>query len=281
MKNFKTALYMLPIILLAVDANAQVKTYPFQVRVTGHGKSNMVLIPGLSCSGDVWNETIALYESKFTCYILTMAGFAGVPAQPAPSFSSWEAAIVDYIETNHLSKPVIVGHSMGAALALAIASDYPGLPAKIVVVDVLPCLAAMRNPSFKSNPVNDCAPMVHQFAALSDASFKTMQQAGMRQLLADTSRLNTVVGWSVSSDRATFATMYCDFMNTDLRDKIKGITCPALILLEAGFAELKPTIADQYKNRSTAQLVYASKGLHFIMYDDWSWYRQQLDAFIK
>jgi pimeloyl-ACP methyl ester carboxylesterase len=281
MKNLKTALFLLPIVLLVCDAIAQVKTYPFQVKVSGHGKSNMVLIPGFTCSGDVWKETLTLYESKFTCYTLTMAGFAGVPAQPAPSFASWEAAVVDYIETNHLSKPVIVGHSMGAALALAIASDYPGLPCKIVIVDVLPCLAAMRNPSFKSNPANDCAPVVQQFTAMNDASFKVMQQTGIRQLLTDTTRLNTVVDWSLSSDRATFAMMYYDFLNTDLRDKIKGILCPALVLLEAGFAEFKPAIADQYKNLTTAQLVYATKGLHFIMYDDWSWYRQQLDAFIK
>jgi hypothetical protein len=55
---------------------------------------------------------------------------------------------------------------------------------------------------------------------MSGASFKAMQQAGMRQLLADTTRLNIVVGWSVASDLTTFATMYCEFMNTDLRDKI-------------------------------------------------------------
>jgi pimeloyl-ACP methyl ester carboxylesterase len=281
MKNFKITLFLLLLICLVISASAAEKTYPFQVKISGHGKSTMIFIPGFSCSGDVWNETISLYESKFTCYTLTMAGFAGVPAQPAPSFTSWEAAIVEYIKTKHIVRPIIVGHSMGAALALAIASDYPSIPSKIVVVDVLPCLAAMRNPSFKSNPANDCTAMVHQFAGMSDLNFKAMQQAGMRQLLADTTRLNMIVSWSVSSDRTTFASMYCDFMNTDLRDKVKGIVCPALILLEAGFADLKPAIADQYKNLSTAQLVYANKGLHFIMYDDWPWYKQQLDAFIN
>ena len=90
-----------------------------------------------------------------------------------------------------------------------------------------------------------------------------------------------LVTWSVRSDRRTFATMYCDFMNTDLREKIKSINCPALILLEAAFVGMETPIADQYKNLSAARLSYATKGLHFIMFDDKDWYLQQLKVFIK
>ena len=170
---------------------------------------------------------------------------------------------------------------MGGGLALAIAADYPQIPSQIVIVDALPCLAAMQNPAFVSNPSIDCSPIVNQFKEMKDADFKAMQLKNMPQLLADTSKLNTVVNWSVRSDKTTLATIYCDFSNTDLREKIKGITCPALILLEAQFINLKPAIADQYKNLNAPQLNYANQGRHFIMYDDKKWYLQQLSAFIK
>ena len=281
MKNLKVILIALAFALLCINVFGQAKTYPFQVKVSGHGKQSIVFIPGFTCSGDVWNATVANYEAKYTCYILTMAGFAGVPAQPATSFTNWEKAIADYITTNHINKPVIIGHSMGGGLALAIAADYPQLLSQVVVVDALPCLAAMRDPSFKSNPDNDCSAVVKKFTGMTDAGFKLMQQMTMPQLVADTSKLKMIVNWSVTSDRTTFATMYCDFMNTDLRIKISNIICPALIMLESSFANFKPAIEDQYKNLKTAQLVYADKGLHFIMYDDTIWYNQQLSAFIK
>jgi pimeloyl-ACP methyl ester carboxylesterase len=281
MKNLKLFLIALLFALLCINVFGEVKTYPFQVKVSGHGKQSLIFIPGFACSGEVWKETLAIYESRYTCYTLTMAGFAGEPAQATPSFNNWEMGIVNYIKANHINKPVIIGHSMGGGLALAIAADYPQLPSQIVVVDALPCLAAMRNPAFTSSPNNDCSAIVNQFKTMNDADFKAMQQKSMPQLLADTSKLNTVVNWSVLSDKTTFATMYCDFMNTDLRNKIKGITCPTLIMLEAQFAGLKPVIADQYKNLNSAQLNYATKGRHFIMYDDKEWYDQQLSAFIK
>ena len=71
--------------------------------------------------------------------------------------------------------------------------------------------------------------------------------------------------------------MYCDFLNTDLRGKIKSIECPSVILLQSHFKNFKTQIENQYKNLKTANLQYANKGLHFIMYDDQEWYFNQLN----
>jgi pimeloyl-ACP methyl ester carboxylesterase len=267
--------------LLVSHAHGQTKTNSFQVKITGKGKQAIIFIPGFACSGDVWNDTRTTYEKNYTCYTLTMAGFAGAPAEAAPTFKGWEDAIAAYITQNKINKPIIIGHSMGGGLALAIAADYPNLPSKIIIVDALPCLAAMSNPAFKSNPNNDCSPMVARFTAFTNDQFYQMQQHTMPQLMDDTVHLKQVVGWSVASDRKTFATMYCDFMNTDQRESVATIKCPALVLLESSFATFKPAIEAQYKNLATAQLVYANKGKHFIMYDDTDWYNQQLANFIN
>lgn len=266
---------------IAISAFAQNNTYYFDVKISGKGNQSVIFIPGFACSGDVWNETRAAYENDYTCYTLTMAGFAGVPAQANSSFVNWEKSIADYIVQNKISKPIVVGHSMGGGLALALAADYPDLISKIVVVDALPCLAALMDPTFKSKENNDCSPMVAQFAAMNETQFYQMQKSSMPRLLADTTKMEQVVQWSVKSDRATFASMYCDFSNTDLREKISTVKCPTLILLESYFVNYKAAIEDQYKNLKTAQFQYATKGLHFIMYDDKEWFNQQLSAFIK
>ncbi|SDS05465.1 Pimeloyl-ACP methyl ester carboxylesterase [Mucilaginibacter mallensis] len=281
MKKTTALLIALSFILLCINVFGGAKTYPFHVKVSGKGKQVIVFIPGFACSGDVWDATKNTYGKNYTCYTLTMAGFAGVPAEATPSFKGWEDAIAAYITDNKINKPIIVGHSMGGGLALAIAADYPAIVSKIIVVDALPCLAAMSNPDFKSNPNNDCSPVVAKLTGLTDAQFYQMQLYNIPQLMVDTTHLKQVVNWSVTSDRRTFGTMYCDFLNTDLRTKIAGIKCPALILLESYFATFKPGIEAQYKNLTTAQLAYANKGKHFIMFDDTDWYNQQLAAFIK
>jgi pimeloyl-ACP methyl ester carboxylesterase len=266
---------------LCLNVFAQTKSYPFEVVKSGKGKQSIVFIPGFASSGDVWNETKANFEKDFTCYTFTMAGFAGVPPQSNPLFKNWETEIVNYIRANKIEKPIIVGHSMGGGLALAIASDYPDLMSKIVVVDALPCLSALRDPSFKSQENNDCTSMNNQISSMSEEDFYQMQKRNMAMLLADASKQDEMISWSMKSDRKTFSEMYCDFSNTDLRDKIATIKCPSLILLESGFANYKTPIEAQYKNLKTATFQYSNKGLHFIMYDDIEWYMEQLNNFIK
>ena len=49
---------------------------PFQVKVTGHGQP-MILIPGLSCPGEVWDGAVAHYKDHYQLHVISLAGFAG------------------------------------------------------------------------------------------------------------------------------------------------------------------------------------------------------------
>lgn len=281
MKKYTIVIIAFLFSVLCLNVFAQTKSYPFEVLKTGKGKQSIIFIPGFASSGEVWNETKAAFEKDFICYTLTMAGFAGVKPQLDSSFENWKTGIADYIKDNKIEKPIVIGHSMGGGLALALASDHPDLIGKIVVVDALPCLSALMDPSFESKENNDCSATVNQMIAMTDNQFYEMQEQTMPRLLQDVSKLELVVSWSVKSDRTTFGQMYCDFSNTDLRNRIAQIKCPSLILLESYFINLKPAIDEQYKNLKTADFKYATKGLHFIMYDDTAWYLEQLKQFLK
>src|SRR5579872_1816781 len=56
---------------------------PFQSKVSGHGRP-MILIPGLSCPGEVWDGTVDRYKDRFEMHVLSLAGFAGVPRVEGP-----------------------------------------------------------------------------------------------------------------------------------------------------------------------------------------------------
>ena len=281
MKQFIKVSLVLVFISLTSTLYGQDNKYPFEVKVSGKGSKSIIFIPGFTCGGDVWNDSRAQFESKFTCYTLTMAGFAGVPAQKNASFENWEKGIAQYIKDKNIEKPIIIGHSMGGAWAMALAADYPDLIGKIVDVDALPCLSASRDTSFKVSSSKDYSAMVSRLVAISDSAFYKMQKQSLPFLLADSTHLETVVQWSVKSDRTTFALMLSDFMNTDLREKIGNVKCPALILLEPNFSMIKPIVEKQFSKMKTAKIKYSTKGLHFIMYDDPKWFIKQLKSFVK
>jgi pimeloyl-ACP methyl ester carboxylesterase len=266
--------------LCSIVLVAQTST-PYQVTVSGKGKQSVIFLPGYSCSADVWKETVAKFSPAYTCHLFTFAGFAGVTPQANPDLHDWAQAVAKYIADNRLDKPIIIGHSLGGGLALWIAAENPDKIGKIVVVDALPCISAVYNPEFKSQPTPDCSAMIGQFEKMDESTFKVNQYRNVRMLVADTSKVETVTQWGLRSDRKTLGKIYCDFANTDLREKIAAIQCPALILLEASFKNYSATMTEQYKNLKTARLAYANQGLHFIMYDDPQWYLDQLQSFLK
>src|SRR5215472_2036877 len=106
MKLFSDSLLALAL-LLTVSASSQTPqtassadssghTKSFAVQVVGQGKP-MLLIPGLTCGGDVWNTTVAHYKSHYQCHVLTLAGFAGQPSIGAPMMETIRKDIAQYI----------------------------------------------------------------------------------------------------------------------------------------------------------------------------------------
>ena len=70
----KKLFFSLLILLTASNVFSQQKS--FEVKVTGKGKP-IILIPGYSCSGEVWNETVDHLKDHYQLHTLTLAGFGG------------------------------------------------------------------------------------------------------------------------------------------------------------------------------------------------------------
>ena len=255
----------------------------FSVQRIGEGKQAIILIPGFACSGDVWNQTVDSLRSNYTCYILTMPGFAGTASEANPSFDNWTKQIADFIRNEKINKPILIGHSMGGGLALNIASTQPNLVKSIVVVDALPCLTAIYNPNFQSRKISDdeFAKAGAQLLGMGEEQFRRQAYISAVSLTTDSLRYDELVKWSLTSDRQTYAKMYYDYSNVDLRPAIKNISVPTLVLLEHPFKKIAPIVEQQFGNQPNFRLKYAGKGLHFIMFDDWKWYIQQIIDFMN
>src|SRR3954466_10523116 len=109
----------------------------FSVQVKGTGQP-MILIPGMASSGETWDATVAHYQDRYQCHVLSLAGFVGKPPIAAPFLETVRKELVEYVRDKKLDHPVIVGHSLGGFLALGIASSNPDLTGKLVIVDALP-----------------------------------------------------------------------------------------------------------------------------------------------
>lgn len=277
--KYKFLLLLFAFTLLILNVFAQSPT--LHAEVSGKGKQAIVLLPGFGCSGKVWEETVQQLASKYSCHVITFPGFAGTPASGEANLKDWETAVADYITAQRISPAIIIGHSIGGGMALSVAADHPALVKQVVVTDAVPCLAAMFNPAFTGKENPNCTAMASQFTAMPEAQFLKMQQQVIPTMVADTARQRTVINWTISSDRNTMGRIYCQFSNTDLREKIAQVKCPSLILLETNFKDNDAIMQQQYAKLSNKTIAYSTKGLHFIMYDDKDWFFQQLASFLQ
>ncbi|HEY8024299.1 MAG TPA: alpha/beta hydrolase [Burkholderiaceae bacterium] len=261
---------------------------PFTVQVTGHGKP-MILIPGMSSSAAVWDSTVAHYRENYQCYVLNLAGFAGVAPIEGPLLKQAEESLARFIEAKHLDHPVIVGHSLGGFLAMRLAADHPQQVGTLVIVDSLPALGATQMPNATPEQLQAMAAQVrdnmeHNEASHADEALRKMAQG----MVSAPENVEKVVASSKASDRHTVNAAMYDILATDLRPELAKIKARTLVLgTWVAFKDYAPrsaieaTFQQQYAALAGVKIEMADSARHFIMYDDPNWMFQRIDAFLK
>ena len=250
----------------------------------------MLLIPGLSSSGETWDSTVAHYKDRYQCHVFTIAGFAGVPRVPGPMFEPTRDALAAYIRDQKLTRPIVIGHSLGGSWALALASRYPELVGPLVIVDSYPYFAGIADPNLPLEQAKkNSAQYSKAIASQTQEAYEAYVKAGTatRMMVTHDSDLQRLIAWGLKSDRTAVADAVNDVFGTDLRDGLTAIKSPTLVLgswiAYKEYTDHDRTIANltrQYANLKGVQIVVHDTARHFIMYDDPNWFFMQIDRFL-
>jgi N-formylmaleamate deformylase len=271
-------------------------TRSFRVQVHGTGRP-MVLIPGLASSGDTWTTTVAHLGTRCTCHVLTVAGFAGTPPIGGPVFATVRRQLAEYIREQGLDRPVVIGHSLGGMLAMAVAADHPDLVGPLVIVDGMPFLAG---PNMQVNNVEEARPAIAKMEAymskMTQEEWDAYAKSGAstRYMVTSATDADTLVKWSTATDRHTLIRALADAYGVDLREEIARITSPALVLatwrgwhdqlaanrIEVPKAAFMETFASQFARLPRLHFALHDTARHFIMWDDPEWFFREIDAFL-
>ncbi|MBL0937249.1 MAG: alpha/beta hydrolase [Gemmatimonadaceae bacterium] len=288
--------------LIAIDLHAQTapsptqpvaappqSTEPFTVRVVGKG-APMILIPGLSSTGDVWNETVSALCTNYQCHVLSLAGFGGTPAVMADS--TWlprmRDAVIAYARAQRLNKPVIMGHSLGGYLALDIAATAPDLPRAIINVDGMPFLPGASIPGSTVESVRPMAQQMREQIRKPSAQNNRMMDAQVRTMVRDTTKFALIRTMMNTSDPATVAEARYSLYTTDIRPSMTRVSAPVLNLhawvAYKGYGQnrerLEPMLANQYAGLKNQTTRISDTAYHFIMFDEPAWMLQEVRAFL-
>lgn len=250
----------------------------------GHGP-DVILVPGLGSSPEVWSELRKSLAGSYRLHFVHIAGFAGrsPTGDPADLFERSREEIIRHLDCMGVTSAAYVGHSLGGFLGLTLAAEHPSRIDHLVVVESLPFFPLIFDPAATPERVAPRAEAMRSaLLAQNPESFLASQRVGVQSLVRDPAYQEMVVGWSVASDRATFAGALHKLMMTDLRSRLAETKPPVTIIIAANrFAPstlVEPLYRDAYRALGQAEFRVIEGSYHFIMFDQPESFRDTLRA---
>ncbi len=283
--SFRRSIQIAAISMAFSYASSALKGAAFHVEIEGQGQA-VLMVPGLACSGEVWRDTVETLSKSYQCHVFTLPGFADQPAvQHDGSFVDFvKEELLTYIEENGLKSPLMIGHSLGGFIGLSIASETASPLSGLVVVDSLPFLPAMMNPSATEESMKSMAKgIVVQSQSMQPEQYRQM----LATMITAPERIDEALFWSSKSDGATVSEAMVDLYTTDLRDDIANIDIPVLVMgawvaYKAYGSTRESTMAIynvQYAALPNYELKMTDIGKHFIMWDDPEFFLNETENF--
>jgi pimeloyl-ACP methyl ester carboxylesterase len=278
----------------APRANAPAATNVFsseQISVITRGNGpDIILIHGLASHSDVWAEAGNTLDERYRLHLVQIHGFAGVPRRSADSLIAAPAAreIARYIRETGLTRPALIGHSMGGTIALMVAAREPTVPGRVMVVDMVAFMGAVFGQP--NGTVESLRPIAEQTRtqllnrqADSANDMLTQMVAGMTR----SDRMRPVLlNYARSSDRRTVAQAMYEIMLTDLRPELSRITVPLTVLyvippnVPLSPEQFSAVMQQIYSNAPNVRLVRIDESSHYIQLDQPARFVAEVERFM-
>ncbi|MFZ0761081.1 MAG: alpha/beta hydrolase [Candidatus Sulfotelmatobacter sp.] len=283
------------ILLLCASSTAQLKAAsPTRFTVVDEGtegKPDVVLIPGLTSSRQVWAGEAKRLAARYRLHLVQVNGFAGLPAG-ANATGEILPAIVDELHAYCAglnTKPVVIGHSLGGLLTLMLAAKHPNDLSKIVIVDSLPFLGMMFGPQMTPETIKPQAEQMRDKFEKQDAD---KRKAGAERS-AETLVLNPegrvlVEKNSEDSDARVVAEAMFEDLQTDLRPELAKINTTTLMLYPVdstlkvnGTQRVDELYQRAYKPMPNVIVLRVDGSRHFLMLDQPRRFDELVEEFLN
>ncbi|MFZ6801329.1 alpha/beta fold hydrolase [Undibacterium sp. Di24W] len=251
----------------------------------------IILIPGLSSGGYIWDDTVKALRNEHNLYVITLAGFNGKPAIAGPKIAKAKQSLLELITSKQIDKPILVGHSLGALLSTWFAVENSARIRGVFAVDGLPVFPRTENMPAAQRPAMAQAAKT-QMANVTQAIFAEQQLQYMRTMgVVEEKNAQTLAELSSKSDRVAVAEYMGELLEADIRQDLPKISVPVTFISPYYAPDFTPVnISEDAKHayygtllKGIPQLtmVGISNSRHFPMVDQPQIFADKLAQFIK
>ncbi len=274
---------LLLVVLFIFSLSIYTQNKPIHLEVKGKGKP-ILLIPGFTVPGDIWNPLVEKLEKNYECHIVTLAGFNGKEPIEFPWLPKINEALKNYILKNNLQNTTIIGHSLGGTIATWLATKNNLKLSKIILIDALPASGALMIPNYDPKKLAYKSYYNNKQLAMDKVAFEQTAIAMSKGMSLKAAAQEKIKNWILKSDRKTYVYGYTDYLKLDLREELKKITIPVSIIAASkpyGKEMATKTYKNQYKNLKNYDFMVAENSAHFIMLDKPEWFLKKIQTILS
>lgn len=247
---------------------------------TGGAKPPFILTHGFSDDGLCWTPVAEVLAADYDVIMLDARGH-GLSDGPEEGYGSLNHAadVAGVIEGLGLHKPLLLGHSMGAATALALAGAYPDLPGAILLEDPPAWWVA-------NAPAVNAGDRRRRFGGwIVDLKRKTAKEMIEAQRAASPSWSEAELGpWAMSKVRLSFNVLTAESpAPVDWPNVVAKITCPVLLITadpELGGIVTPEAAAELQRILAQTQVQHIGGAGHSIRREQFARYMQVVQMFL-
>lgn len=256
------------------------------VEVRGTGKTDLILIPGLSCDWTVYESFMERNKDRYRMFAVTLPGFGGSepPARPdgaSPAEGLWlrnaEDAIIAMMKERGITSPYVMGHSMGGHLALRLAADHGDLFAGAISLDGLP-LFPPPQPGQQDDAKSReqmAVQMARMIGAMPAERWREGQKQSVAMMVKDPAR-GAAIGELCATVPAPITAAYMsEMICSDVRPRVGQIKIPTMLIspipMEAGPENaqiMRETVIEEFRGAGpSVAIVNFDDTRHFVTED--------------
>ena len=236
-------------------------------------KKSVIFLHGLASGPEVWTGLMEKIQGKYACYAPELPGHGQAERMEVPGMDTLLAWLKGFMTQHDISRPVLVGHSIGGSLSLLYACSEPDSYRGLIIVDARTgqLLSQSRKETLLGMAVRDS---------------RDFRQMSYTLMAADPGDQERIVERALTMREDQFLGLYRDYLlRFNLQGQLSLIDKPALLFISGvhlGYQQEEAFLRETgYRDIPWLEAVFCRKSRHFIMYDYRALFEKKASDFLE
>jgi 3-oxoadipate enol-lactonase len=187
----------------------------------------LVFLHGIGGAARAWRGQLAAFSDRYRAVAWDMPGYGGSAMLPSVSIAALADALRDFLQQVGATTPILVGHSIGGMIVQQLLAKTPDIARAIVLAQTSPAFGKPDGDWQKAFIGARLGPLDRGETMVSLAPSLVKELVGDDP---DISGMELACDCMACVPEATYRATMLALMGFDLRDALKNISVPTLVL---------------------------------------------------